>query len=128
MVCPEAVTPDGELWARKFFMAATLAVDPSLANLVQKDWYPTIRVSKSGRPPNGCTGLHARSRPRSASAAVTCRGGVVFHMAPVRIVTVTVLPPSLSAGAAVARSGASFMVPSPGVAGYEYSMRCHIRW
>ena len=40
--------------------------------------------------------MHERLRPSTASAAVTCRGGLVFHMAPVRIVTATFVPPLLS--------------------------------
>jgi len=50
------------------------------------------------------------------SAAVTCRAGVVFHFAPVRIVIISVLPPLLTAGMAVARSGTG-VVTLPGVAG-----------
>ena len=45
-----------------------------------------MRVWKSGRPPNGCAGLQVRLTPRTTSAAVTWRAGVVFHIAPLRIV------------------------------------------
>ena len=38
IVCPEAVTPEGELLARKLFIWAGVALAPSLANLVQKSW------------------------------------------------------------------------------------------
>ena len=59
----------------------------TLAKAVQKLCIPSIRVSKSGRPPKGCAGLQLRSSPRTASAAMTWRGGLVFHMTPVRMVS-----------------------------------------
>ena len=73
--------------------------------------------SKSGRPPNGWTGLQDRFRPRTASAAVTgVNVGVVSHLAPDLIVTVYVSPPLETTGALVARSGIGVVV-LPGVAG-----------
>ena len=99
-----------------YFLMADTDVDETLAKPSQNAWYPAISDSKSGRPPNGCVGLHDRLSPRSASAAVTCRGGEVSHIAPVRIVTVNVFAPLLTVGSAVARSGATVVV-LPGMAG-----------
>ena len=39
-------------------------------------------------PPNGCTGLQLRLTPMTSSAAVTWRGGLVFHCAPCLMVIV----------------------------------------
>ena len=60
--------------------------------------------------------------PRTTSAAVTGRGGVVFHMSPLRMVTVCLRPLSLTTGMPVARSGAGVRV-LPGIAGKPYSWR-----
>src|SRR6266542_1730602 len=125
MVWPEAVTP--EIWWPLIYLLIPATVGLALANPLQKAWYPTIRDSKSGRPPNGCTGLQARFRPSTASAAVTGVGGEVSHCAPARMVTVYVLPPLEITGAAVARSGAT-VVALPGMAGLAYRPRTHIRW
>ncbi len=48
-----------------------------------------MRFAKSGRPPKLVgVGLHVRFRPSTASAPVIWRAGLVFHIAPDRIVTV----------------------------------------
>src|SRR5712691_164749 len=110
-----------------YFLMADTDVEETLAKPLQNVWYPTISASKSGSPPNGCVGLQERLRPSSASAAVTCRAGLLSHIAPVRIVTVYVLPPLETVGSAVARSGTTVVV-LPAVAGYAYSSRSQGRW
>ena len=74
-------------------------------------------ASKSAMPPKLTgLGLQARLIPRTTSAAVTARGGLVFHITPLRMVTVCFRPLSLTTGRAVARSGAG-VVLCPGIAG-----------
>ena len=74
-------------------------------------------ASKSAMPPKAAgLGLQARLMPRTTSAAVTGRGGLVFHITPLRMVTVCFRPLSLTTGMAVARSGAG-VVLWPGMAG-----------
>ncbi len=74
-------------------------------------------ASKSAMPPKLTgLGLQARLMPSTTSAAVTGRGGVVFHMIPLRMVTVCLRPLSLATGMPVARSGAGVVV-WPGTAG-----------
>src|SRR5689334_17930755 len=73
-------------------------------------WYPSIRSAKSGVPPNGWTGFAVRFTPRTTSAAVIWRAGVVPHLAPGRILIVYVLPSALipplaAVGISGARSG-----------------------
>ena len=77
---------------------------------MQKSVYPIRTPEKSGWPPNGVAGLQLRLTPRTTSAALTWRGGVVFHMAPVRMVTEYRVPLLEMAGAAVARSGTALKV------------------
>src|SRR5437879_207238 len=94
--------------------------------------YPTIRFAKSGMPPKGCTGFAVRLTPRTTSAAVTWRAGVVLHLAPGRILIVYVLPSALTSpfavvGISVARSATGFVLSLPGSAGYVNSWRLHIR-
>ena len=68
-------------------------------------------ASKSAMPPKLTgLGLHARLIPRTTSATVTGRGGFVFHITPLRRVTVCFRPLSLTTGMAVARSGAGLVV------------------
>ena len=68
-------------------------------------------ASKSAMPPKKTgLGLHARLMPRTTSAAVTGRGGFVFHITPLRRVTVCFRPLSLITGMAVARSGTGVVV------------------
>ena len=74
-------------------------------------------ASKSAMPPKKTgLGLHARLIPRTTSATVTGRGGFVFHITPLRRVTVCFRPLSLITGMAVARSGAGWW-SWPGSAG-----------
>ena len=74
-------------------------------------------ASKSAMPPKKTgLGLQARLIPRTTSAAVTARGGLVFHITPLRRVTVCFRPLSLITGRAVARSGDATVL-WPGVAG-----------
>ena len=74
-------------------------------------------ASKSAMPPKKTgLGLQARLIPRTTSAAVTGRGGLVFHITPLRRVTVCFRPLSLTTGRAVARSGGATVL-WPGVAG-----------
>ena len=75
-------------------------------------------ASKSAMPPKEAgLGLQARLIPRTTSAAVTGRGGLVFHITPLRMVTVCFRPLSLTTGMAVARSGAATMLLWSGTAG-----------
>ena len=68
-------------------------------------------ASKSAMPPKKTgLGLHARLMPRTTSATVTGRGGFVFHITPLRRVTVCFRPLSLITGMAVARSGTGVVV------------------
>ena len=63
-------------------------------------------ASKSAMPPKLTgLGLQARLIPRTTSAAVTARAGLVFHITPLRMVTDSFRPLSLTTGRAVARSG-----------------------
>ena len=74
-------------------------------------------ASKSAMPPKLTgLGLQARLIPRTTSAAVTARAGFVFHITPLRTVTVCFRPLSLTTGKAVARSGDATVL-CPGVAG-----------
>ena len=100
---------------------------PASANPSQNCLKPAIRSWKSGRPPNGCAGLQLRLTPITASAAVTWRGGLVFHCAPCLMVIVYVLPsalmPPLSVvGSCSARSGTALSLVA-GSAGYANSSR-----
>ena len=62
--------------------------------------------SKSAMPPKVYgLGLQARLIPRTTSCAVTGRGGLVFHISPLRMVTVCFRPLSVTTGMPVARSG-----------------------
>ena len=58
-------------------------------------------ASKSAMPPKLTgLGLQARLMPRTTSAAVTARAGFVFHITPLRTVTVCFRPLSLTTGKA----------------------------
>jgi len=84
---------------------------------VQNALRPWMVASKSAMPPKKAgLGLQPRLIPRTTSAAVTARGGLVFHITPSRMVTVCLRPLSLTTGKAVARSGAG-VVLWPGMAG-----------
>ena len=94
---------------------------PASANPSQNCLKPAMRSWKSGRPPNGWAGLQLRLTPITASAAVTWRGGLVFHCTPCLMVSVYVLPSALTppfsvVGSASAMSGCavSFLAGSAG--------------
>src|SRR5580692_3207422 len=88
IVCPLALTPEILCVSMKFLIAE-IDVGETFANSAQKVARPWIRLMKSGSPPNLVgVGLQDRFSPSTASAPVTGSGGVVFHIAPERIVTV----------------------------------------